>query len=86
MSSPLSLEAILQAMADAVPTHKRGDTTSDLSSSYEVLALLVHGYLTNLKFRLIGFEEDKNIGASHRQFPPPCPSPGVRVPRDGVQD
>ena len=61
MASPLSLAAIFQTAADAIPTHAKGDTSSDLSSSYEALALLVHAVFTNLKFRLQGFEEDTNI-------------------------
>ncbi|SPN99885.1 uncharacterized protein DNG_02737 [Cephalotrichum gorgonifer] len=59
MSSPLSIDAILQGMADAIPSHPKGDTSSDLSTSYEVLALLIHSYMTALKFRLLGFDEDK---------------------------
>jgi hypothetical protein len=62
MSNLLGREAILQRMADAIPAHQQGDTSSDLSSSYEVLALLVHAYMTALKFRLLGFDEDKKIG------------------------
>jgi hypothetical protein len=62
MANPLSREAILQQMAEAIPTHPQGDTSSDLSSSYEVLALLVHACMTALKFRLLGFDEDKKIG------------------------
>lgn len=62
MSGPLTIDAILQGMADAIPTHPKGDQGSDLSSSYEVLALLIHAYMTALKFRLLGFDEDKRIG------------------------
>ncbi|KAL2108937.1 hypothetical protein VUR80DRAFT_3167 [Thermomyces stellatus] len=61
MSGPLTIDAILQGMADAIPTHPKGDQGSDLSSSYEVLALLIHAYMTALKFRLLGFDEDKRI-------------------------
>lgn len=64
MSGPLTTDAILQGMADAIPTHPKDDPGSDLSSSYEVLALLIHSYMTALKFRLLGFDEDKRIGAS----------------------
>ena len=60
--NPLQPETILQAMADALPNHKPGDTTSDLSSSYEALALFVHACMVSLGFRLIGFNEDKLIG------------------------
>lgn len=58
---PLSVDAILQAMADALPTHAQGDESSDLASSYEVIALLVHAYFASLDFRLCGFDEDKLI-------------------------
>jgi hypothetical protein len=64
MAESLRKEAILQGMADAIPTHPQGDSSSDLSSSYEVLALLIHSYMTALKFRLLGFNEDKKIGMS----------------------
>ncbi|CAI4210911.1 unnamed protein product [Parascedosporium putredinis] len=48
-------------MADAIPPHPQGDSGSDLSSSYEVLALLIHAYMAALKFRLQGFNEDTRI-------------------------
>lgn len=63
MTGPLDREAILQGMADAIPTHPPGDSSSDVSSSYEALALLIHTYMTALKFRLLGFDEDKRNGA-----------------------
>ena len=63
MSGPLNTDAILRGMADAIPTHSKDDPGSDLSSSYEVLALLIHSYMTALKFRLLGFDEDKRTGA-----------------------
>ena len=72
MSGPLNTDAILQGMADAIPTHPEDDPGSDLSSSYEVLALLIHSYMTALKFRLLGFDEDKRIGAV---LPFPIPTP-----------
>lgn len=62
MTDSLGKEAILQGMADAIPPHPQGDSGSDLSSSYEVLALLIHAYMAALKFRLQGFNEDKRIG------------------------
>lgn len=64
MPGPLDTDAILQGMADAIPTHPAGDQGSDLSSSYEVLALLIHAYMAALKFRLLGFDEDKRTGTS----------------------
>ena len=57
-SNPLSPAAILRGMAEALPTHPKGDTTSDLSSSYEAVALLAHAVMTSLGFRLVGFDED----------------------------
>lgn len=61
-SNPLSPERILQAMADALPTHAKDDTTSDLSSSAEAIALFTHACMRNLDFRLIGFNEDQKTG------------------------
>lgn len=61
--SRLSTNAILQGMADALPTHKKDDDSSDLASSYEVVALLVHSYLAALDFKLCGFHQDKNLRA-----------------------
>lgn len=61
MSEPLSVAAILNGMADALPTHPPNDDSSDLASSYEVIALLIHSYLAALGFKLLGFDEDKNI-------------------------
>jgi hypothetical protein len=59
--SRLSTDAMLQGMADALPTHKKDDDSSDLASSYEAIALLIHAYLTAIGFKLRGFDEDKNI-------------------------
>ncbi|OAQ68830.1 PI31 proteasome regulator [Pochonia chlamydosporia 170] len=61
MASTLTVGAVLQAMADALPTHQPGDDSSDLASSYEAIALLVHAYLAALNFRLCGFDQDKPI-------------------------
>ncbi|KAG5980615.1 hypothetical protein E4U55_003840 [Claviceps digitariae] len=72
MAAPLSTSAVVQGMADALPTHQPGDDTSDLASSYEVIALLVHSYLAALSFRLCGFNEDKPI--------PECESLAPRLP------
>jgi hypothetical protein len=57
--SRLSTDALLQGMADALPTHENADEGSDLASSYEAIALLVHAYLAALDFKLLGFEQDK---------------------------
>lgn len=62
----LSVDAILQGMADALPTHSPSDDSSDLASSYEPVALLTHSYLAALGFRLLGFDEDKTL----RKFDP----------------
>jgi hypothetical protein len=70
--SQLSTNAILQGMADALPTHKKDDDSSDLASSYEVIALLVHSYLAALDFRLCGFHQDKNL---RMPFNPTFPFP-----------
>lgn len=59
MDNPLKLQSVLHLMADALPN--QGDT-SDLSSSYELPALLAHACMTALKFRLLGFDEEKTIG------------------------
>ncbi|KAM3559972.1 hypothetical protein ARSEF4850_003866 [Beauveria asiatica] len=59
--SALSTTAILEGMAKALPTHTRGDDSSDLASSYEVIGLLVHSYLTALGFTLVGFQEDRPL-------------------------
>lgn len=61
-SNPLSPQNILRAMANALPTHEKGDTTSDLSSSAEAIALFAHACMVNLGFRLLGFNEDQKIG------------------------
>lgn len=61
MSEPLSVGSILAGMAEALPTHPAGDDSSDLASSYEAIALLIHAYLAALGFKLYGFDEDKNL-------------------------
>lgn len=68
--STLSTNAILQGMADALPSHRKGYDGSDLSSSYEVIALVVHSYLTALGFKLYGFNE-----GTHLRTPLSLPSP-----------
>ncbi|KAH0526869.1 hypothetical protein TsFJ059_010141 [Trichoderma semiorbis] len=57
--TPVSTDSVLQAMADALPTHQPNDESSDIASSYEVVALLAHAYFVSLDFRLYGFNEDK---------------------------
>jgi hypothetical protein len=61
-SDPLRPTAVVEAMAEALPTHEKDDTTSDLSSSLDCVALFVHACMANLGFRLLGFNEDQKIG------------------------
>lgn len=61
-NNPLSPQKILQGMADALPTHEKDDTTSDMSSSAEAIALFTHACMINLGFRLLGFNEDQKMG------------------------
>ncbi|KAH7319852.1 PI31 proteasome regulator N-terminal-domain-containing protein [Stachybotrys elegans] len=70
--SRLGVDAILQGMADALPTHPPNDDSSDLASSYEAIALLLHAYLAALGFKLQGFSEDKTL--------PECESLAPRLP------
>ncbi|KAI1856756.1 hypothetical protein JX265_011397 [Neoarthrinium moseri] len=72
-TNPLHPAAILQGMADALPTHPHGDTTSDLSSSHEALALFAHACMASLGFRLLGFDEEKTIEAKCRELAPRLP-------------
>ncbi|KAJ9419453.1 hypothetical protein FOXG_07160 [Fusarium oxysporum f. sp. lycopersici 4287] len=72
MSEHLSVTAILSGMADALPTHLPSDDSSDLASSYEAIALLIHSYLTALGFKLLDFDEDKKL--------PECKSLAPRLP------
>lgn len=72
MAAPLSTAAILGGMADALPTHPAGDDSSDLASSYEAIALLIHAYMAALGFKLQGFDEDKKL--------PECESLAPRLP------
>lgn len=60
-------------MADALPTHSPGDTTSDLSSSHEALALFTHACMVSLGFRLLGFDEEKTDEANCRDLAPRLP-------------
>jgi hypothetical protein len=56
-------------MADALPTHQKDDTTSDLSSTLDVLALFAHGSMVSHGFRLVGFSEDQNLPECERLAP-----------------
>ena len=57
-------------MADALPTHVKGDTNSDLSSSYEAIALFSHACMTAVGFRLVGFGEGQKMGTIMNASPP----------------
>ncbi|PHH66779.1 hypothetical protein CDD81_5911 [Ophiocordyceps australis] len=59
MASQPSTAAVLQGMAAAMPTHPCNDDSSDLASSYEAVALLVHAYLTARGFVLVSLDQDK---------------------------
>ncbi|KAI1336581.1 PI31 proteasome regulator N-terminal-domain-containing protein [Xylariaceae sp. FL0016] len=72
-ANPLSPSAVLQSMADALSTHEQRDTTSDLSSSHEALALFTHACMASLGFRLLGFDEDKTDEARCHQLAPRLP-------------
>jgi hypothetical protein len=61
-SNPLSTDSILKHMADALPTHAKDDTNSDISSSYEAIALFSHACMVAVGFRLLGFGEEQKIG------------------------
>jgi hypothetical protein len=72
-TNPLRPPAVLKAMADALPTHEKGDGSSDVSSSCEAIALFTHACMVSLGFRLVGFNEEHKTGRS------PSPSRGFSV-------
>ncbi|KAI2636083.1 PI31 proteasome regulator N-terminal-domain-containing protein [Xylaria nigripes] len=74
LANPLSPSALMQSMADALSTHEPNDTTSDLSSSHEALALFTHVCMISLGFRLLGFDEDKTNEAECRELAPRLPA------------
>ncbi|EXK25270.1 hypothetical protein FOMG_18066 [Fusarium oxysporum f. sp. melonis 26406] len=71
MSEHLRVTAILSGMADALPIHPPSDDSSDVVSSYEAIALLIHSYLAALGFKLQGFAEDKKL-RKYSLPSPPC--------------
>ncbi|KAI3322120.1 PI31 proteasome regulator N-terminal-domain-containing protein [Xylariaceae sp. AK1471] len=73
-TNPLGPSTVLQSMADALSTHMPHDTTSDLSSSHEALALFTHACMTSLGFRLLGFDEDKLNEAECHGLAPRLPA------------
>jgi hypothetical protein len=72
-SNPLSASALLQGMADALPTKSSSDTTSSLSGSHESLALFAHACMVSLGFKLLGFDEKKTEEAKCRDLAPRLP-------------
>ncbi|KAI0817378.1 PI31 proteasome regulator N-terminal-domain-containing protein [Xylaria sp. FL0064] len=73
-TNPLSPSAILQSMTDALSTHEPHDTTSDLSSSHEALALFVHACMASLGFQLLGFDEENTKEAECHELAPRLPT------------
>lgn len=71
--NPFGAMRILQAMADALPTHAPNDTTSDLSSSHELVALLTHACMVANEFRLLGFDEGDIKEAECHELAPQLP-------------
>ncbi|KAH8900211.1 hypothetical protein GQ53DRAFT_676483 [Thozetella sp. PMI_491] len=73
MANPLTSSSVLRGMAQALPTHDKADTTSDLSSSFEAVALFTHSCFSNLGFRLLGFNEDQKIESECQNLAPRLP-------------
>jgi hypothetical protein len=69
-NNPLSTDSILKHMADALPTHAQDDTNSDISSSYEAIALFCHACMSAVGFRLLGFGEDQKLEAELQSIAP----------------
>ena len=57
-------------MAEALPIHAKGDTNSDISSSYEAIALFSHACMIAVGFRLLGYKEDQKIEAELSHISP----------------
>ncbi|KAK5630152.1 hypothetical protein RRF57_005867 [Xylaria bambusicola] len=66
--------AVLQSMADALSTHEPQDSTSDLCSSHEALALFTHACMASSGFRLLGFDEEKTREAECHEMAPRLPA------------
>ncbi|EXK25070.1 hypothetical protein FOMG_18238 [Fusarium oxysporum f. sp. melonis 26406] len=73
MSEHLSVTAVLSGMADALPIYPPSDDSSDLVSSYEAIALLIHSYSDALGFKLQDFGEDKKLPAECESLAPRLP-------------
>lgn len=64
---------LVKAMADALPSHVKDDTTSYLSSTLDALSLFAHAAMVCHGFRLLGFNEDQNIKAEVKRIAPSLP-------------
>ncbi|KAK4448032.1 PI31 proteasome regulator N-terminal-domain-containing protein [Podospora aff. communis PSN243] len=71
--NPLSPARIVERMAEALPTHDKDDTTSDLSSSLDVVALCIHASMANLDFKLVSLNEDDKTGSDCARLAPRLP-------------
>lgn len=69
-NNPLGVESILKYMADALPAHAKGDTNSDISSSYEAIALFAHACMTAVGYRLLGFGEGQKMESECQRLAP----------------
>lgn len=72
--NPLSAASVIEQMAEALPTHEKDDTTSDLSSSLDAVALFVHACMASLEFKLLGFSEDQNMATECAKIAPRLPA------------
>lgn len=70
MANPLSNDSIVRHMADALPTHSKDDTDSDISSSYEAIALFSHACMTAVGFRILGFGEERKMESELAEISP----------------
>ncbi|RKF62296.1 putative pi31 proteasome regulator [Erysiphe neolycopersici] len=69
MPASLTTASILRHLANALPTHTKDDTSSDLSSSYEVIAIFCHACMIASGFRLLGFREGQTLDECSRLAP-----------------
>lgn len=72
-NNPLSPASIVARMAEALPTHDKDDTTSDLSSSLDAIALFTHACMATLDFKLVSLDEDDKTSADCANFAPRLP-------------
>ncbi|KAK0641686.1 PI31 proteasome regulator N-terminal-domain-containing protein [Cercophora newfieldiana] len=71
--NPLSPASIVEHMVEALPTHEKDDTTSDLSSSLDVVALCIHAAMVSLDFKLVNLNEDDKTCADCERLAPRLP-------------